>query len=342
MKKLLSLLLVALLAFSLAGCEKEVEERDYTDFTLTVYFVPSRPADEILTMTAPLENLLLDELSDAGYDIAGVDILVSSSYEAAGIAMLSGTGDVAFLPGGTYVMFADTIDSPVEVILSAARSGLNKDSLDAIDWNDGEPTLPIDTPVNYYKGLIVAGPSTAGQAVAAKVNAGTELVWDDVKDLKWCVSSPSSSSGFIYPNLWVYENFGEKTFGDMPNVTESGSYGAKMADLALGNCDVGTIYADARRDYADEWTTDYSRTLTIWEETEVIGVTPNIMNDTISVSRINLDQGIIDAIQQAFINIAETDEGLAVMAVYNHTNYVIAIDSDYDSARALREFMANN
>ena len=212
MKKLLSLLLVAFFIFGLAACDGEVEEKDYTDFTLTVYFVPSRPANEIFTMTAPLEQMLLDELELAGYDIAGVDILVSSSYEAAGIAMLSGTGDVGFLPGGTYVMFADVPDSPVEVILSAARDGLQKDSLVAIDWNDGLATAPIDSQVNYYKGLIVAGPSVAGREVAAKVNAGDTLVWDDVKDLKWCVSSQSSSSGYIYPNLWVYENFDGKLY----------------------------------------------------------------------------------------------------------------------------------
>lgn len=341
MKKLLSLLLVTALVLVLAACGGD-DKVDYSEHTLTVYFVPSRPAAEILTMTAPLEQMLLDELALAGYDLAGVEILVSSTYEAAGIAMLAGTADIAYLPGGTYVMFADSAEvpnSPVEVILSASRSGLSKDSLDAIDWNDGSATTAIEGQVSYYKGLLIAGPSDAGRLLASKVNAGTTLVWNDIKDLNWCVSSPSSSSGFIYPNLWIYENFGGMTFADMPNVTTSGSYGAKMAELATGSCDVGTIYADARRDYADEWVGEYARTLTIWDETDVIGVTPNIMNDTISVSRVNLDQGIIDAIQQAYLNIAETAAGLEVMAVYSHGGYVIAVDSDYDSAKALRLFL---
>jgi phosphonate transport system substrate-binding protein len=341
MKKVLLFMLTLVIAFTLTACGDDTEERVYTDHTLTVIFVPSRPADEILTMTAPLEQMLLDELALAGYDVAGVDILVSSSYEAAGIAMLSGTGDVAFLPGGTYVMFADTVDSPVEVILSAARSGLTKDSSNAADWNDGLATEADETVVSYYKGLIVAGTSAAGRVLADKVNAGDDLVWDDIKDLNWCVRSATSSSGYIYPNLWVYSNFDGKTFDDMANISETAGYGATMAELATGTCDVGTIYADARRDYADNWTEDYGRTLTVWDETDVVGVTGNIMNDTISVSRINLDQGIIDAIQQAFINIAKTDAGLAVMEVYSHTNYVVALDSDYDSARDLREFMGN-
>ena len=349
MKKVLIFMFALVLVFTLSACADD--EKDYSEHTLTVIFVPSRPADEILTVTAPLEQLLLDELEEAGYDLAGIEILVSSSYEAAGIAMLAGTGDVAFLPGGTYVMFADTIEnpnSPVEVILSAARFGLSKDSAEAIDWNDGLATLDLNGEdgrdekyVSYYKGLIIAGTSVAGREVAAKVNAGTELVWDDIKDLNWCVRSATSSSGYIYPNLWVYTNFDGKTFEDLDNVFETGGYGATMAELAVGTCDVGTIYADARMHYGGSWTEDYGRTDSIWDETDVIGVTGNIMNDTISVSRVNLDQGIIDAIQQAFINLAQTDAGLAVMEVYNHTNYVVALDSDYDSARDLRDFMGN-
>ncbi len=341
MKKLLLVLLALVFTLSLAACdgEEEQQEYDYTTHTLQVYFVPSRPADEILTITAPLEQMLLDELSEAGYDLAGVEIHVSSSYEAAGVAMLSGSADIAFLPGGTYVMYADVPNSPVAVILSASRFGLSKDSSDAIDWNDGLATTDSTEYVNFYKGLIIAGTSTAARTVADKVNAGTELVWDDVKDLNWCVRSVSSSSGYIYPNLWLDQNF-DKTFTDFADgkVTVTASYGATMANLANGTCDVGTIYADARKDYADDWAT-YGGTGTIWADTDVIGVTENIMNDTISVSKIYLTDDIIEAIQNAFLNIAQTTEGLAVMAVYSHTGYVVAEDSDYDSARALLEFM---
>jgi len=340
MKKFVLLLVALVAVFSMAACNNE-EEFDYTTHTLTVYFVPSRPADEILTITAPLEQMLLTELAAAGYDLEGVDIKVSSSYEAAGVAMLAGSADVAFLPGGTYVMYADLPESPVEVILSSSRFGLSKDSLVASEWNDGAATVNDEAKiVNYYKGIIVAGPSVAGRAVAAKVNAGTALVWDDVKDLNWCVRSVSSSSGFVYPNLWMSENF-DKTFGDFADgkVTSTAGYSATAANLANGICDVGTFYADARMSYSDEWVGDYGRTLTIWEETDVIGVTQNIMNDTISVSRINLTQGMIDAIQQAFLDIAETTAGQEVMAVYQHTGYVVATDEEYDGARALLEFM---
>lgn len=339
MKKLLLVVVAVFAVVSLAACKSD---KDYSDQTLVVYFVPSRPADEILEITEPLAQLLLDELSALGYDLAGVEIKVSSTYEAAGEALLGGTGDIAFLPGGTYVAYKDVADSPVEVILAATRAGLTKDSLVAKDWNDGVATDgDPDYQVAYYKGLMIAGTSAAARTLADKVNAGTALVWDDVKDLNWCVRSATSSSGYIYPAIWLQETFG-KTFDDVTGtVTTTGGYGDTMSSLAVGSCDVGTIYADARRDYADEWTTDYGRTLSIWEETDVVGVTSNIMNDTISVSTVNLDADLIDAIQQAFLNIAETEAGLAVMAVYSHQGYTIVTDEDYDGARAAAELASN-
>jgi len=339
MKKLLLVFVAAFAVLTLSACKEE--EKDYSDQTLVVYFVPSRPADEILEITEPLADLLKDELADLGYEVGGVEIKVSSTYEAAGEALLGGTGDIAFLPGGTYVAYKDVADSPVEVILAATRAGLSKDSEVAKDWNDGaETTGDSEYQVAYYKGLIIAGPSAAGVALADKVNAGTALTWDDVKDLNWCVRSATSSSGYIYPAIWLQDMF-DHTFADVTGtVTTTGGYGDSASSLATGTCDVATFYADARRDYADEWTTDYGRTATIWAETNVVGVTANIMNDTISVSTVNLDDGLIEAITTAFLNIADTQAGLDVMAVYSHEGYVEVTDADYDAARAAAEIAA--
>lgn len=340
MKKFLVLFLALLLVFSLSACDDEeivlgdYLNQPYADQTITIYFVPSRPADEILEYTAPLAAMIEQQLLDMGIVVAGVEIIVSSSYEAAGEALLAGTGDVGFLPGGTYVMYADEDDSPVDVILTATRAGLTKDSMNAIDWNDGLPTEGDPSyQVGYYKGLIIAGTSAAARTLADKVNAGTTLVWDDIKDLKWCTRSATSSSGYIYPNIWLMENFDGKTFDDITNIQETSGYGETMSSLATGTCDVGTIYADARRDYADDWTTTYGRTDSVWAETDVVGVTANIFNDTISISSVNIDERLQMALTLAFINIANTTEGLAVMEVYSHQGYMIAEDSDYDDAR---------
>ena len=100
-------------------------------------------------------------------------------------------------------------------------------------------------------------------------------------------------------------------------------------------------YADARRDYADKWTSEYAMTNSIWEDTAVIGVTPAIYNDTISVSKSSpiMDDDCKAALSQAFINIGDTEEGKAVISIYSHQGYQPAQASDYDSERAAQKMI---
>lgn len=51
-----------------------------------------------------------------------------------------------------------------EVILTATRNGLSKDSDNAKDWNDGQPTEASEKQAVSYRALIIAGPSYKGQS----------------------------------------------------------------------------------------------------------------------------------------------------------------------------------
>jgi phosphonate transport system substrate-binding protein len=171
MKKLLTLFLASALVFGLAACQQDTEP---VKDTLTVYFVPSRDAAQILEATAALPDLLKAELSKLGYDFKEVIIEVGTTYEAVGEGMISGSVDVGFLPGGTYALYST--EGKVEVILASTRAGLSKDSPNARDWNDGQPTAgDSSVQVTYYRSLVIAGPSATGRMLADKVNAGTPL-----------------------------------------------------------------------------------------------------------------------------------------------------------------------
>lgn len=339
MKKLLLLVTVLTLVVGLSACQPKKK-------TLSVYFVPSRDAAEILAATEPLKQLLKDELAELGYDFEEIIIEVGTSYEAVGEAMVSGTADIGFLPGGTYVLYAD--DGEVDVALTATRAGLTKDFPDAKDWNDGLATEGDSAnQVTYYRGLVIAGPSAKGQAIAAKVNLGQTLTWEDMNDLTWCVRSSTSSSGFIYPTIWLMNHFNEKGITDLDDYVQTDGYGASMAALAAGNCDVGTFYADARRNYAERWDKaeadgGYGRSASIWAETNVVAVTDPIYNDTISISTVTVDADLKAAIQTAFMNIAQTEAGLAVIEIYSHEGYKVAEDSDYDNERIAQQLLGNN
>ncbi len=303
---------------------------------LTIGFVPSREPDEIVTATEPLKQLLTDELAGLGYEVGTVDITVGTSYEAVGEGLSAGTIDIGLIPGGTFVLYEDGCD----VLLTATRDGLSIESPNAKDWNDNKPTEPTEDQVTFYRGLIIAGPSEAGQAVAEKVNNGESLTWEDLDGLNWSVMNSSSSAGYIYPSLWLQANY-EKHVTDLSHAVQADSYGNAFARLASGQIDVVCCYADARRDNEDKWTTDYGREASIWDETNVIGVTDGIYNDTISVSKTSpvMDDAFKAALKTAFINIGNSDAGKEVISIYNHNGYVEANSADYDAERAAQELI---
>ena len=338
MKKLVALLMALAMCLSLlVGCGSQTQQSSSKKIdTLKVAFVPSREPQEIITATEPLKQLLKDELAKQGYEVGNVDITVGTTYEAVGEGLEAGTIDVGLIPGGTYVLY----DDGAQVILTATRDGLNKDSDNAKDWNDGQPTEASTKQAVSYRALMIAGPSDKGQALLKKVNNDEALTWDDLNSANWSVMGTSSPAGYIYPALWLQDNYG-KGISDLSNAVQSDSYASAFARLASGQVDVLLTYADARRDYAERWNTEFGRTASIWEETGVIGVTAPIYNDTISVSKNSsiMDDALIAALQDAFINIANTDEGKQVIAIYSHKGYQKAQASDYDNERAAQKLI---
>lgn len=338
------LLVLSLTLILVVGCSDDKDKEPVVDSEtgntkiekLVVGFVPSREPDEIVTATEPLKAMLTTELEKSGYDVEEVEITVGTNYEAIGEGLSAGTIDVALIPGGTYVLYDDS----AEVILTATRDGLSNDSDEPKDWNENKPTEASTDQATSYRSIIIAGPSEKGRALAAKVNNGEELNWEELNEATWSVMSSSSPAGYIYPALWLDENY-DKTITDLENAVISDSYGSAFARLASGQVDIVLTYADGRRDFEEKWNSEYGQTASIWDETDLIGVTPPVYNDTVSVSTTSdkMDDKLKTAVQEAFINIGETEEGKEVIAIYSHNGYQKANDSDYDNERKAQELI---
>ncbi len=239
MKKIFALLLAVVMTLGLlAGCGTAAETPDTeapaTEApaaeepaaeptakkidTLKVAFVPSREPQEIITVTEPLKEMLKNELATLGYEVGEVEITVGTTYEAVGEGLEAGTIDVGLIPGGTYVLY----DDGAEVILTATRDGLSKDSDNAKDWNDGQPTEASDRQAVSYRALFIAGPSEKGKELQDKVNAGEELTWEDLDGANWSVMGTSSPAGYIYPALWLQDHYG-KGISDLSSAVQSDS-----------------------------------------------------------------------------------------------------------------------
>ncbi|MFV0288016.1 MAG: phosphate/phosphite/phosphonate ABC transporter substrate-binding protein [Mycoplasmatales bacterium] len=332
MNKIKMFAIITVMAIIFTGCGTVTPEE------IKISFVPSAPAEDIMNATEPLEGLIQKEMAkeeNGGYDIQKVSVDVGTSYEAVGEALASGTTDIGFIPGGTYVLYED---QGVEPILTATRKGLSKDSDAAKDWNDGKATKYTEDQVTSYRSIIVAGPSDKGQELADKVNSGKDLTFADINSANICLQSPSSSSGYLYPAQKLGELY-DKKIADLESTVEVTGYGDALGRLAAGQCDVTPMYADARMDYVDDWTSTYGRDKTIWEETNVIGVTDPIMNDTISISQNSplYSEEFIKNFQNAMIAIAQTDAGKEVISIYSHEGYQVANPDDYEVERQIQE-----
>ena len=325
MKKIFALLSALVLSMALmTGCAST------SDNELVVYFVPSRDPKEIQATTEPLAKMLKEELSKQGFEFDKIRV------EEVGEALTSGAAHVGFIPGGTYVIYEDGTD----VALTATRFGLNHDSDNPADWNTA-PTENTENQVDYYRSLIIAGPSEKGRALANKINNGEKLTAEDVKGVTWGVSSNTTSpAGYIYPSLWLQENYG-LSITDLPSKVALDNYPTLLTQLASGQIDVMVTYADARLDYADKWTSEFGRSKSVWEETDIIGVTAPIYNDTISVSKNAeaMTPELVEALQNAFINIAKTPEGQDIISIYTHKGYSIGDNENYAEEKKAQELI---
>ena len=59
------------------------------------------------------------------------------------------------------------------------------------------------------------------------MNNGEELTWDDLNSANWSVMNSTSPAGYIYPALWLQDNYG-KGITDLEHTVQSDSYGSAM------------------------------------------------------------------------------------------------------------------
>ena len=344
MKKTIALVLAILMlvgTMSVFAENKKIEK-------LEIQFVPSKDADVIMASVKNLDKLMIEEFAKHGYDIGKINITVGAKYETTGEGLSAGSIDIGWLPGGTYALFTMGDEKEVQLALTATRKGLSNDSENPADWN-GEANKTIRTPENlvtYYRSLIYATPSEYGKKLAAKVNAGEKLTWEDLNKAKWAFANVTSSAGYIFPTLWLMENYGGKKLTDLEKSVQIG-YADAFAQAAAEQVDIICCYADGRNDYELAWNTPVDqkdetgkqgmgRKDSIWNELNVIGVTPGIFNDTVCVTKAKKEidnPEFIKALQDTLINIISTEEGKKIFNIYSHEGYKVTEDSNYDATR---------
>ena len=307
MKKILSALLVFVLALVLIGCDEATTDPanttpqtiEYvTPTTLEVQLIPSRDASVLEAQRAPLQDLLEAELN------MDVNVTIATDYNALIEGMKAGQIHVGLLATASYVLAHD--EGAANVILKSLRYDVD---------DDGNQLLDAPLVAGYKSQLVVAADSGI-----------TSIA--DLEGKTIAISSFTSTSGFVWPANLLADN-GLDPMNDVTWINAGGHDNA-IISILNGDADAAFTFKDARTlvsgDYPD-----------VFDDVVFVMNTEFIPNDTISVIP-ELHPDLVAKVTVAFLNIAESEAGLEIIQnVYNHEGYTSAFDWEYNIVRTYLE-----
>jgi phosphonate transport system substrate-binding protein len=322
---LLAALALAALALVVTACgpaaEADAEDPANWPDELTIGFVPSREADALVETVQPLADFLSEYLSDEAGKTINVDGFVSTDYtalvEALGPAQQADIG--AFGPIA-LVQAADRHDATP--ILQSVRFGsatyhTQWMTNDPDRFCDDEPQTD-DEGLLYCNGTLEADEGPIGEDALANLEAG-EVVF---------FVGPASASGYFYPATQMQRTGMEL---DDVNVQFSGGHDASVLAVHRGDAAVAVSFDDAR-------TVVMPDTPEIAETVVVFAYSDEIPNDGFAV-RGDLPESLKEAITQALLDYADSEEGQEVLDSIYQINDLV--EADLDALDAARQVEAN-
>ena len=280
-------------------------------FTLT----PSQETGGLIETAQPLADMLADELG------IGVEALVPSDYAGVIVALQSGQAQVAGgLGPSQMVQAADTAGA--DLILQAIRFG---ESQYVTQWMTNNPDeYCADEPVADEDGFLfcngvadATGPTDGpiGADQLAKVSGKTISFVDQ-----------GSTSGYLIPSLGLLEA-GVDPIEDITPLF-AGGHDSSVQAVYDGDAEVGVSFNDARGQLV-ETVPD------VGEKVVVFGWSSPIPNDGFAVAG-DLPDDLKQAIADAFVAIADTEEGATVLdELYEIDGLVPVPEGSYDIIRDL-------
>lgn len=315
----------------ISGCTVKQETNKIEE--LVFVGVPSMDPELILNRLEPMKEEIKKRLLEYNYEVENVEFIISTNNNATGEALASGSALMGFMGGSTFI---DYESEGLEIIMTALRGNMEIDSIDPRDWNTGKNiNRSKSDKVPYTRSLIYTGPSPKGKVLSNKIMNNEILTWDDLNDVTWCHSSSVNSGlGYVFPSLWLYENYG-KTLKDLNSVLLMNNNGDYAINLALENCDVAVSYVTLRNDYEGKWTSEFNRQDSIWNEIHVIGVSAEIPNGVIVLSQNHPDysQELSDILINVFMELTNSDIGVEAFGVYNIEGFQLGQSEDFETLR---------
>jgi phosphonate transport system substrate-binding protein len=223
-----------------------------------------------------------------------VQPFVATDYTGVVEALRVNKLDIAFLTPASYVLAKNEAD--VRVVLKSERKG-----------------IPF-----YYAAIIV------------RADSGIRTL-DDLRGKTFAFGDSLSTTGNVIPRRMLRER-GIDPVRDFRQVLFSGGHDATVLAVLNGKVDAGATYANSP-DGSDTAWMRYLKDDQEIKKIRAIAYSDPIPADNLVV-RANLDPGLVEKIEQVFIELSRNPEGKKMLReLYQIDGFVAARDSDYDSVR---------
>lgn len=327
MKRLIALLLAGLMVLAACGDDDDTNESSDGDTTtedggedtadvpdkLVFTLTPSQETGGLIETAQPLADLLSEELG------IPVEASVPSDYAGVIVALESGQAHIAGGLGPLQMVQAEE-QAGAELILQSERFG---SLLYVTQWFTNDPdTYCENEPVADEEGyLFCNGVLDAAGAKDGPIGADqlTKVEGETVAFV-----DQGSASGYLIPALQLSDAGIDPVDG--VNALFAGGHDNAVQAVYDGDAAVGVSFNDARAEIVDA-------NPDVGEKVVVFGWSGPIPNDGFAVAP-GLPEDLVQQITDAFVKIADTEDGAALLSeLYNIDNVVPVQSSDFDVIR---------
>ena len=315
-KKSLVIATIAAAAITLGGCSATEADAGANanasglPAELVLGLVPSQDVDKLVIDAEVLGELLAAELG------IPVTATVTASYAALVVAMQAEQAHIGMFGPIALVQAMDQADA-----VAALQSVRYGSSTYVTQWYTNDPDRFCETDVvtdedgyTFCNGTDTAESGPVGVESLTKISQDESIAFVD----------EGSASGYYYPATQL-QAAGLDPF-DLSGSFFAGGHPNAVLSVARGDATVGVSFNDARQEVVEELPT-------IGSDVTVFAWSENIPNDGIAIAG-SLDEDAQQQITDAFLAIAETEEGAAILkSVYNIDGLVPADLDALDAAR---------
>lgn len=285
--------------------------------TLTLGLVPSVEVDQLTEDADQLGALLGEQLG------VEVETFISTDFAALVVGMQTGQADVGMF--GPIALVNAVDQAGATPILQSVRFGTSTYHTQWFTTDvdtyclDDVVTVPDDDGVEFaYCNGADAQEGPTGEDALALIPEGAPISFVDA----------SSASGYYYPATQIAQV--QDIDATTLNAVFAGGHPNSVQTVERGDAAVGVSFNDARTNLVEE-------NPEIGTAVTVFASSPEIPNDGVAVSG-DLSPEAQQQITDAFLAIAETEEGLAVLdAVYQIEGLVPADVEALDAARQVAQ-----